>query len=63
MSSIALLPAMALGCVLSTIVRNVVIQVWLNQRQEHEADVTGAAISEAAGCSSQEILLHDLQSF
>ena len=63
MSSIALLSAMALGRVLSTIVRKVLIQAWLSQRQEHEADVTGAAISEAAGCTSQEILLHDLQSF
>lgn len=35
MSSIALLPAMALGCVLSTIARNVVIKAWLNQGQEH----------------------------
>ena len=33
-----------------------VLERWLRQRQEHEADVIGAAISKAAGCSSEDIL-------
>lgn len=56
MSSIAALPAMALGCVLSTIVKNVVIKAWLPQQHKHEADVIRGAISKAAGCSSEDIL-------
>ena len=55
LSSIALLPAIALGCVLLTITRNVVIETWLSRQQEHEADIIGAAIAKA-GCSSQDIL-------
>ena len=56
LSSIAPLPAIALGGVLSTISRKVVLDGWLTQRQEHEADVIGEAISKAAGCSSEDIL-------
>ncbi|KAL3140670.1 hypothetical protein ABBQ32_005236 [Trebouxia sp. C0010 RCD-2024] len=56
LSTIALLPAIALGCMLSTVIRRVGIQIWLSQQQEHEADVIGAAIATAAGCSSEDIL-------
>ncbi|KAL3158199.1 hypothetical protein ABBQ38_010455 [Trebouxia sp. C0009 RCD-2024] len=48
LSRIALLPAIALGCVLSTVITGVVIEIWLSQQQEHEADVIGAAIATAA---------------
>ncbi|KAL3158279.1 hypothetical protein ABBQ38_010524 [Trebouxia sp. C0009 RCD-2024] len=56
LSTIPLLPAIALGCVLSTITRHVVIGRWLSQRHEHEADVIGTAIATAAGCSTKDIL-------
>ncbi|KAL3158282.1 hypothetical protein ABBQ38_010527 [Trebouxia sp. C0009 RCD-2024] len=56
LSSIPLLPAVALGCALSTVTRHVVIGRWLIQRQEHEADVIGTAIATAAGCSTKDIL-------
>jgi len=56
LSSIALLPAMALGCVLSTLTKKIIIDSWLSQQLEHEADVIGTAISRAAGCSPEDVV-------
>ncbi len=56
LSSIALLPALALGCVLSTLTKKIVIDSWLSQQLEHEADVMGTAISRAAGCSPKDVV-------
>jgi len=56
LSSIALLPAMALGCVLSTLTKKIVIDSWLCQQLEHEADVIGTAISRAAGCTPEDVM-------
>ena len=56
LSSIAPVPAMALGCVLSTLTKKIVIESWLSQQLEHEADVIGSAISRAAGCSPEDII-------
>lgn len=56
LSSIALVPAMAPGCVLSTLTKEIVIESWLSQQLEHEADVIGSAISRAAGCSPEDII-------
>ncbi len=52
LSSIAPLPAMAPGCVLLTLTKKVVIDSWLRQQLEHEADVIGTAISrmQLRGC-------------
>ena len=54
--SIALFPAIALGCVLSAFVKDVVIGKWLSQQLEYEADVIGTAIGKVAGCSLEDIL-------
>ena len=56
LSSIAPLPAMALGCVLSTLTKKIVIESWLSQQLEHEADVIGTAISRAAGCTPEDVV-------
>lgn len=70
-SSMAIFPATALGCVLSAFVKDVVIGTWLSQQLEYEEDVTGAAIGKAAGYSFEkgfamscgEMLCHRIYEF
>ena len=51
-----LVPTVAIGYVITRAVCKVGVDVWLSQKQEHEADVLGAAISKVSGCSTDDVI-------
>ena len=56
LSGMGWMPAIAATFFISRVMKKLFVDGSLSQEQEHEADIIGAAISKAAGCSKEDIV-------